>query len=141
MVAFLSKLNRRTSYLLLLQHLNLKYRKSIWVIQLFKERETKGAFNLLVKDMALYDQEYFFKFFRMTPTKYEQLLQLVASAITKCSIRREAIGPSERLTVSPLSDQPPNFQRGGGIGEMLLLSRCYFSFLVLFLLYSPTITN
>ena len=104
MAALLSKLSRRTLYLLLLQHLkekkNLKYRKRMWVRQLFKERETKGAFNLLVKDMALYDQEYFFKFFRMTPTKYEQLLQLVAPAITKCSIRREAIGPSERLTVT-----------------------------------------
>ena len=61
------------------------------VKQLFKERETKGSLNLLVKDMALYDQEYFFKFFRITPTKYEQLLQLVSSVITKCSIRREAI--------------------------------------------------
>ena len=71
------------------------------VKQLFKERETKGALNLLVKDMALPDQEYFFKFFRMTPTKCEQLLQLVASVITKCSIRREAIGPGERLTVDP----------------------------------------
>ena len=83
-----------------------------------KERETKGASNLLVKDIALYDQEYFFKFFRMTPM-YEQLLQLVASVITKCSIRREAIGPGERLTVTPLSDQPPNFQR---IGE----ARCCY---------------
>ena len=104
MAALLSKLSRRTLYLLLLQHIkekkDLKYRKRMWVRQLFKERETKGAFNLLVKDMALYDQEYFFKFFRMTPTKYEQLLQLVAPAITKCSIRREAIGPSERLTVT-----------------------------------------
>lgn len=36
----------------------------------------------------------------MTSTKYESLLQLVAPLITKCSIRRESIGPSERLTVT-----------------------------------------
>ena len=36
----------------------------------------------------------------MTPTKYEHLLHLVAPAITKCSIRREAIGPSEILIVT-----------------------------------------
>ena len=68
--------------------------------QIFLEREKKGAFNLLIKDMALFDHEYFFKFFRMTPTKYEELLKLVAPQLTRSSLRRKAIGPSERLTVT-----------------------------------------
>ena len=110
MAALLSKLSRRTLYLLLWYHLkeknNVKYRKRMWVRKLFQERETKGAFNLLIKDMELYDQEYFFKYMRMTPTKYEQLLRLVAPAITKCSIRREAIGPSERLGFSRFTPLP-----------------------------------
>ena len=67
---------------------------------IFLDREKKGAFNLLIKDMALFDHEYFFKFFRMTPTKYEELLKLVAPQLTKSSLRRKAIGPSERLTVT-----------------------------------------
>ena len=104
MVAVLNKLSRKTLYLILYCYLRekkrAKYTKTIWVRKLFQERNSKGAFNLLIKDLRLHDQEYFFKFFRMTPTKYEELLQLVAPAITKCSIRRETIGPSERLTVT-----------------------------------------
>lgn len=72
----------------------------MWVTELFRERKTKAAFCLLIKDLQLYDHEYFFKFFRMSPTKYEHLLGLVAPAITKSSIRHEAIGSSERLTVT-----------------------------------------
>ena len=55
----------------------------MWVRKLFRERKTKGAFSLFIKD-----HEYFFKFFRMTPTKYEHLLSLIAPAITKSSLRR-----------------------------------------------------
>ena len=104
MASVLSRLSRSTLYLLLLQHLreqnDKRYKKRFWVRRIFMERETKGAFNLLVKDMALHDHEYFFKFFRMSPTKYEELLKLVAPHLTKCSLRRKAIGPSERLTVT-----------------------------------------
>ena len=86
-MAVLDKLSRRTLYLLLLYHLktkrNAKYKKRMWVRKLFRERKTKGAFNLLIKDMELHDHEYFFKFFRMTPTKYEHLLGLVAPSNNK----------------------------------------------------------
>ena len=50
--------------------------------------------------MALFDHEYFFRFFRMTPMKYEELLKLVAPHLTKSSLRRKTIGASERLTVT-----------------------------------------
>ena len=50
--------------------------------------------------IELHDHEYFFTFFRMTPMKYEHLLRRIAPAITMCSIRREAIGPRERLIVT-----------------------------------------
>ena len=46
----------------------------MWVRKLFRERKTKEAFNLFIKDMQLFDHEYFFKFFRMKPTKYKHLL-------------------------------------------------------------------
>ena len=72
----------------------------MWVRKFFRERKTKGAFNLFIKDMQLFDHKYFFKFFRKTPTKYEHLLNLIAPAITKSSLRRETIGASERLMVT-----------------------------------------
>ena len=72
----------------------------MWVRKLFRERKTKGAFSLFIKDMQLFDHEYFFKFFRMTPTKYEHLLSLIAPAITKSSLRRETIRANARLMVT-----------------------------------------
>lgn len=103
-MALLSKLRKKNKYLLLWMILQEKKsnrnRKRFWVRKLFLERKSKGAFNLMVRDMKLFDEEYFFKFFRMTPTRYEELLQLVAPSITKCSLRREAIGASERLIVT-----------------------------------------
>ena len=44
--------------------------------------------------------KYFFKFFRMTPLKYEHLLSLIAPANTKSSHRRDTVGASERLMVT-----------------------------------------
>ena len=45
--------------------------------------------------MQLFDHKHFFKFFRMTPSKYEHLLNLIAPAITKSSLRHETIGASD----------------------------------------------
>ena len=50
--------------------------------------------------MKVCDHELFFKYFRMNPTQYENLLKLIAPAITKSSIKREVIGHSERLSVT-----------------------------------------
>ena len=66
--------------------------------KIYKERKTKGEFHLLVKEMKVCDHE--FKYFRMNPTQYENLLKLIAPAITKSSIKREVIGPSERLSLT-----------------------------------------
>ena len=51
-----------------------RYKKRFWVRQLFKERKQKGEYHLLVKDMRLFDHEFFFMQFRMLPDKYEKLL-------------------------------------------------------------------
>ncbi|XP_057302829.1 uncharacterized protein LOC130636991 [Hydractinia symbiolongicarpus] len=50
--------------------------------------------------MKLFDHEYFFKQFRISPFRFEHLLSLIAPIITKCSLRREAISPSERLCLT-----------------------------------------
>ena len=71
------------------------------------ERHSKREFHVLVKELKLFDHEFFFKQFRMTPEKLENLLtmvapwiSMVAPRIMKRSLRREAIGPRERLCVT-----------------------------------------
>ena len=68
--------------------------------KVYQERKNKGEFHLLIKDMMLYDHFLFFRYFRMNPTQYEQLLQKIAPHIQKSSEKREPIGPSERLSVA-----------------------------------------
>ena len=104
-MSMIARLSPRTLYLLLWQHSDEKnsnkYKKRFWVRQIFLDREKKGAFNMLVKDLSLFDNEYFFSLFRMTPTKYEDLLmKLAAPKLTKDSLRGSAIEPSKRVTVT-----------------------------------------
>ena len=68
--------------------------------QIFEERKKKGEFHTLIDDMKLFDHEYFYKQFRMPPQKLEELLSWIGPLITKDSLRREAIGPDERLCVT-----------------------------------------
>ena len=75
-----------------------KYRKRFWVRRIYAEREQKGEYHLLVKELKLYDQEYFFQCFRMSPTTFEQLLSWIGPHLLKTTTKmREPIGPSERL--------------------------------------------
>ena len=64
-----------------------KYKKRFWVWQIYSERREKGEFHLLVKEKLLYDREYFFRCFRMTPSTYEQLLKWVAPIYTEDSYK------------------------------------------------------
>ena len=90
--------SRRTILLLLLKK-RLTKKRRFWVRKLLLDRKSKGEFYLLVQDMLLYDQEYFFRYFRMTPHQSEVLLAKVAPRILKSS-KREFIDPSERLCVT-----------------------------------------
>ena len=72
-------------------------KKRFWVRQIFMERHSKGEFHVFVKELKLFDHEFFFKQFRMTPEKLENLLTMVAPRIMRNSLRREAIGLKERL--------------------------------------------
>ena len=67
-------------------------RKRFWVRQIFMERHSKGEFHVLVKELKLFDHEFFFKQFRMTPEKLEKFLTMVAPRITRSLLCREAIG-------------------------------------------------
>ena len=61
-----------------------KLKRRFWVRKIFMERK-QGEYHLLVKDLALCDHEMFFSQFRMSPTKFEELLSHVAPLITKAS--------------------------------------------------------
>ena len=70
-----------------------KKQRKFWVRSIFRERKLKGEFYTLIQDLKLFDTEYFFKQFRMTPTNLEELLSWVAPKIEKSSVRHELIGP------------------------------------------------
>ena len=78
-----------------------KNKKRFWVRKVYAERLLKGEFHLLIQDLRLHDQEYFFKYFRMSPTSYEELLSFVAPIIVKQrTTMRDPVSPSERLAVT-----------------------------------------
>ena len=77
-----------------------KKQRKFWVRPIFRERKLKGEFHIFIQDLKLFDSEYFFKQFRMTPTKLEELLSWVAPKIEKSSVRRKPIGPEQRLCVT-----------------------------------------
>ena len=48
-----------------------RIRKKIWIRQIFQQRETKGEFHILVKDLRLFDKEYFFRNFQVDVATFE----------------------------------------------------------------------
>ena len=77
-----------------------KYKKSIWIRNIYEEREEKEEYHLLVKELRLHDAEYFFMCFRMTPVVFEELLHWLGPHLQKHDTQmRKAISPSERLSV------------------------------------------
>ena len=77
-----------------------KRKKRYWMKEIFQEREEKSLFTTLVKDLHLFDSEYFFKNFRMDTRKFEDLLSWVAWIIQNSSFRRWTATPVERLCVT-----------------------------------------
>ena len=69
----------------------------MWVRKLFKERQEKGEYHILIKDLQLFDAEYFFKTFRMTVAKFAW----VGPSIQKSyRLRVDVPSPAERLCVT-----------------------------------------
>ena len=82
------------------QNKKIKIKPRMWMRQIFEERAQKGLFNILVKDLHLYDCEYFFRSFHMSPATFEILLSSVAPFIAKSSLRRAVATAAERLCVT-----------------------------------------
>ena len=62
-------------------------KKIFWVRKIYSERKQKGDFNMLVKDLQLYDELFLFKYFRMSRTVFEDLSKWVAPYIINCDER------------------------------------------------------
>ena len=75
-------------------------KKKFWVREIFKEREEKGEFQNLIRDLRLFDDTYFYKNFRMSTQRFELLLSWVAPFIYKSSKRRPSTSPAERLIIT-----------------------------------------
>ena len=103
----MNNISRRKKLMLLLlleledEKENEKRKHRMWVRKIFAERKQKGEFHLLVRDLKLHDDEYFFKYFRMSTIRFVELLLKVAPRIKKSNLRRfDVVGPSERLSVT-----------------------------------------
>ena len=74
--------------------------RSIWVHPLNNLREEKGEFYSLYPDLRHYNKK-FFKFYRLSVEKFDQLLDLVGPEITKkYSNFRAPISPEQRLVLT-----------------------------------------
>ena len=62
---------------------NEKYKKRFWIRRIYQERILKGEFHLLIKEMIVFDHEYFFRCFRMVPKTFEKLLSWVSPTYRK----------------------------------------------------------
>ena len=90
--------------LLLLIQKNLKQKKykkrRFWIRNIFRQREIHGAFHTLFQEL-LKDEELFFRYHRMTPSRFEHLLSLIETQITKMETKfRKPISARERLSIT-----------------------------------------
>lgn len=72
--------------------------RQYWVHDIFQARLEEGEFHTLFKRLVE-DEKKFYKYFRMSPQKFNVLLEMVADKLRKQNSRfRQCIGPRERLT-------------------------------------------
>ena len=56
---------------------------------------------MLTDELRLFDKEYFFRFVRMTPQRFEHLLSLVGPHLQQTTTKmREPISPAVRLVLT-----------------------------------------
>ena len=62
--------------------LQTRKKRRFWVRKIYAERCEKGEYHQLVREMKLFDKEYFLQHFRMSPDRFEELLKYVAQKIS-----------------------------------------------------------
>ena len=78
-----------------------KKKRKYWVRKIYAERQTKGEYHLLVQDLKLHDENYFFCCFHMLPENSEILLSWIGPKIKKATTKMcEQISLGQRLCVT-----------------------------------------
>ena len=75
----------------LLQRENRGNQRRFWVRPIITARKTYGCYHTLVQELRLGDREWYFKFIRMSPERFEHLLSLVAPRISKQKTNFESL--------------------------------------------------
>ena len=71
------------------------------VRKIFHERKKYGLYHILTDELRPFDKEYFFRFVRMTPQRFEHLLSLVGPHLQQTTTKmREPISPAVRLVLT-----------------------------------------
>ena len=93
------KLQRRLRILIRIKWPNQKKKKHCWVKEIFKNREREGAFKTLFHEMRS-ARELFFRYFRMSPERFDHLLTLVRDEIEiKDTAFRKSFPRAGRLAI------------------------------------------
>ena len=93
--------HRRLLLRLLLRRRLSRARKRTWVRKINIKRREKGEYHALIQEMRLSDHDSFYKYFRMRPQRFDQLLAIVGPALTRQRTNfRSPISPGERLAVT-----------------------------------------
>ena len=94
--------NKRKVLLLILRRRRLARRaKRCWIKKINRSRLLKGEYHSLIQEMRLSDHESFYKYFRMTPQRFDHLLSLVGPLISHQETKfRAPVSASERLAVT-----------------------------------------
>ena len=75
--------------------------RSSWVRKIFRNRAEMGEYHGLINEMRLFDHESYYKYFHMTPTRFDSLLSLVGPLITRqTTLMRAPVSAGERLAVT-----------------------------------------
>lgn len=75
------------------------HKRKYWVHDIFRARLQEGEFHTLFNRLQE-DERKFYMYYRMTPEKFNQLVDIVRVHISKQDSKfRMSIGPYERLTV------------------------------------------
>ena len=61
--------------------------KRCWVRKIFQERKRHGLYQILTNELYLFDKEYFFRFVRMAPRRFEHLLLLTGPHLQRTTVR------------------------------------------------------
>ena len=74
---------------------------SLWTKQYLQKRYRLSCYNTIQKELRIQDPQCFKTYLRMTPTAFEEILNILGPTIKKEDTKfRESIPPAERLALA-----------------------------------------